>query len=550
MKKTVKLIFLSCLLSFPSFPISLTHQEASDYPETFILRLDYREYRNWNIKGEPGIMKGRREYSLSVRAECKLKETGLSYLYESKDAYIVCKDIFSGTVQGLDFPDERGNWSGHKSGTVPLKCRLRFRPRKKTYGVNVHQLLPDAQMEYNFDLWSSHNGRCKGTGSAPDYLPHLPIEPVSYEEKQSVFTHDESWTDIGPDVSPSIHAGCPDRGPVMVQTPVIIHPFADLYHKTVNWTIKAPKYEVEITTPKEEEEFVYGRVKAKELDVDCIAKAIPQIFEEDIHPWRMDPIQGAERELIKRDKKTGRLLDTKPVKGPFVQFHHEGLPEDNNEFGHKTITADIAEPVRVKVFFEKGGFPAWKKDNPEGKDPDWFYYWKQGAVPGLDECVYAQNLGNCYGQYVHSSGTIKIGPPAATEQSSLNLILTIRSGGGTRQRVIKIPALKGVDVCHATVLHEMKHKEIYEKFYDKITRGEWTDTDGDILPDWWEDLYYAKYGFDSSLSDTHSVSQKFGYPGYAKIGDQEILAREAECQHSANHDQDWANPGKQSKEKY
>ena len=80
MKKTVKLIFLSCLLSFPSFPISLTHQEASDYPETFILRLDYREYRNWNIKGEPGIMKGRREYSLSVRAECKLKETGLKCL--------------------------------------------------------------------------------------------------------------------------------------------------------------------------------------------------------------------------------------------------------------------------------------------------------------------------------------------------------------------------------------------------------------------------------------------------------------------------------------
>jgi len=96
---------------------------------------------------------------------------------------------------------------------------------------------------------------------------------------------------------------------------------------------------------------------------------------------------------------------------------------------------------------------------------------------------------------------------------------------------------KGIDTLAATLLHEKTHLQVDLKWKNG---GVWhgkADTDGDELPDEWEDAH-ATQGFDKTKRES------FVFP----YGDDE----EVYCEKQANGitgdaAQDWSNPGKQSK---
>ena len=110
-------------------------------------------------------------------------------------------------------------------------------------------------------------------------------------------------------------------------------------------------------------------------------------------------------------------------------------------------------------------------------------------------------------------------------------------------RRLQLPELKGVDLCHASVLHELKHKWVYDTL-----KGTGADRDGDDLPDRWEILTQPIYQFDPLDPDTHFLRFQLA-PEYWSYGDEELLCREAELNHAAVHELDWARPGKQSENK-
>lgn len=73
-------------------------------------------------------------------------------------------------------------------------------------------------------------------------------------------------------------------------------------------------------------------------------------------------------------------------RGPYLTVTYKLLPEDNDSFGEKTITARLRsgackaeESKKIKVFY-----PSTAENNPGGLDPNWFYYWGQtpAAKPG------------------------------------------------------------------------------------------------------------------------------------------------------------------------
>jgi hypothetical protein len=74
------------------------------------------------------------------------------------------------------------------------------------------------------------------------------------------------------------------------------------------------------------------------------------------------------------------------------------------------------------------------------------------------------------------------------------------------------------------------------------------DQDGDSLPDFWEVWTQALYQFDPLDPDTHFMRFQLA-GGYYWYGDEEVLCREAERNHAAVHELDWATPGKQSQNK-
>ena len=70
--------------------------------------------------------------------------------------------------------------------------------------------------------------------------------------------------------------------------------------------------------------------------------------------------------------------------GPTVTFTYTGLPRRNDSFGVKRLQAGLdvgrctcTREARIRTFY-----PFSATNNPEGRDPNWFYYWMQtGVVP-------------------------------------------------------------------------------------------------------------------------------------------------------------------------
>ncbi len=152
-------------------------------------------------------------------------------------------------------------------------------------------------------------------------------------------------------------------------------------HETISFTFEiggAPELTVKILDPQPDSDQVFDNAK---LVIEAKAKVEPAKYAKDVE-WEVEDIEGSEKTI-------------EPKKGDKVEISFDGLPEKNDQFGKKKITARVGgkqDQVTVKVFFKRDG-----KDNPYLLTPNWFYYWKQtrAASGHADAIQYGKGQRSC-----------------------------------------------------------------------------------------------------------------------------------------------------------
>lgn len=304
----------------------------------------------------------------------------------------------------------------------------------------------------------------------------------------------------------------------------------------ISWRIGGIDYQVGITAPKLGENFVYSLWESGRCTVEAAAEASPSSYSDQIFPWQIDGIAGSK--LTKFRLEDGKKKQEDPLTGPKVRFRFDKLPTDNREFGAKMISCDSASPVTVKIFYGR-----LFKDHKLNGVPvaNWYYYWRQGCVPGLGKFQYIQSATD-YGGFT-APDTLEISDMASGVEKAYTLLLRCRQPDGTWKFTgsMAFPTRKGCDLCHATILHELYHKRIYDLY---VGKGD-PDRDGDELPDWFETLGGRTFELDPDRPDTHGLRLQISSE-YATYGDQELLCRIQEFNSSPNVSEDWSWLGKQS----
>ncbi len=287
---------------------------------------------------------------------------------------------------------------------------------------------------------------------------------------------------------------------------------------------------VRIVSPGPDSNHVFGSKVPAVLEIKAEAKVDPAKYEKEV-TWEVQDIQGSRKTI-------------KPEKGNKVTITFNKLPEKNDQFGLKKITAKVRgkqDQVTVKVFFAKDG-----RDNPEGKYPNWFYYWRQGVVTGLERFQYERGGGS----YDPKTGKLVIGDEAASSLpgGTVPLKNEVMKPDGKKckvQGMIKIVQTEGADSVARVVTHELEHERLF-----KLTGGKRTgDQDQDGVPDAVElGELGSLFCLDPRNDNTHELKK----PKDGASGDDELLAmfaeaKESESKSRVKRDKDWASPGSQSK---
>jgi len=215
-----------------------------------------------------------------------------------------------------------------------------------------------------------------------------------------------------------------------------------------------------------------------------------------------------------------------------------GLPLKNSAFGKKSVkvkfNGNIQNSQVVEIFFPKAA-----RNHPgigAGTTPNWFYYWAGTAVTEYDltSGMYSYADGGAQNFAVYNGNAknpliIVYGPASAGHTAYVWNAVGINVN------------LRGVDTLTATLVHEKTH---WQNDLNWLAGGPWyfkRDTDGDYLPDEWENLYSA-HGFDPNKASS--------FPGFPFGNDEEVWCEMNTYKAKANHSLDWANPGKQSRTVY
>jgi hypothetical protein len=283
----------------------------------------------------------------------------------------------------------------------------------------------------------------------------------------------------------------------------------------IDW-IYVTVFEVEIispvTPPPTANNFVFSSANPGVCNVPCEAEARPSEYTDDIEPWSIDAIRGS-------------VLTTvpSPPKGGIVTFTFTGLPVSNGEFGDKDVTAELTlggktdkDTEVVQIFF-----PRDATNNPGGNVPNGYYYWSQfHSASTIMEYIDATTY---YGEYI-------VNPSTGRDRIRiyrLHDILNFTNNETTHT---------GIHCYIEIITHEDKHREIWRNWWPNGVWNPGLDIDNDYVPDEWERIEGATYGFIVGVKDDSDALYE------------DALCRQAE--HDVNethHDkEDWAYPGKQS----
>lgn len=216
-----------------------------------------------------------------------------------------------------------------------------------------------------------------------------------------------------------------------------------------------------------------------------------------------------------------------------------GLPDNNSDFGKKTATVSwngvICDTKDYEVFFSK---TATNHPGEPIGSPNWFYYWKNGAVCGIPADSEFDPNGDFGWTHPQIDSRIRLGPDAAGENDGPQTFIASAVGYGS----ISVGGNgKGIQCVAETILHEQHHVQIFNRF-----NGRGNDPDGDGIPSSEEP---TEDGISTLANDPDTYRMGSSYSDY---GDQEVRCRKIEQTQtlSVHPEQDWANPGCQSKDQF
>ena len=240
---------------------------------------------------------------------------------------------------------------------------------------------------------------------------------------------------------------------------------------------------------------------------------------------------------------------------------YSGYPVDNDGFGKyqaKFSGCGVELTAEYEVFFPMKGTNHPFCTKCPGC-PNWFFYWKDGAVPALNEGdilysnepIMAGYAGKHFGNLKNNqiSSIIKLSDLAA-EKSTKEYDL------GNGIVVGKSDLYCGVVCTAAICAHEKMHQRIFLDLSEVVKSRNCdqveVDADTDGVLDANESPKKVYYFITNvGLTDTFRFSAQTGIYEYQGMGDNEVNARRAE-RLSYDYDifKDWAKPGCQSAKPY
>jgi len=329
---------------------------------------------------------------------------------------------------------------------------------------------------------------------------------------------------------------------------------------SISWQLGLPATTVEITSLKQE-----GGARTGDPAQVVFEKGSLRVKAE----ARVQPFHDAE--ALKWDAPdlgtTKAKVETKVKEGGLVEatITYDGLPAENSAFGSKVLKARVRKEEaekRFQVFFEEKG-----TDNPEGgRVPNWYYYWKQGAVPLLEDFAYEEDASKA-GGYSPSNERLVVTSATVGVIPALDAILQKADPySGLHTYHLQRERREHLEAVGATVAHELKHRDLF------TMKGPHRPSDGDGVEDAVEDGSIDPWldktdpntysNLDASLffGNTRDYVQKGkeGTPDSRQqavdqaayqlgiAGDNELLAIIAERSLVVHAGQDWAFPGSQA----
>ncbi len=287
---------------------------------------------------------------------------------------------------------------------------------------------------------------------------------------------------------------------------------------------------------------------SNKLTLELEARTVPESYADSVE-WTIPEIEGSKRTI------TPASMSSTP-KGRKFTVVYKGLPEDNNEFGRKTVKATLkVDSCRIEKTREVQLFyPRDEKNNPEGKYPNWYYYWKQtpAARPfGQNVRIAYQCEGVPIGKCeCGRQGVIGQYNPYYSAYKTINVCNLRTNTWDPDTFYVKLPAVKRsipstlsgrsylsytyIDTFAVDIMHEFTHFNNHHTFWP----GGWKeskDKDGDDIPD----ILEPAMGFDPEKKQTYWQDVQLG-------DDEEFLTLEATYDYKVGtyDEYDWARPGK------
>jgi len=287
---------------------------------------------------------------------------------------------------------------------------------------------------------------------------------------------------------------------------------------------------------------------SNKLTLELEARTVPERYADSVE-WTIPEIEGSNRTI------TPASTSSTP-KGRKLTVVYKGLPEENNEFGRKTVKATLKvdscriEKTREVQFF----YPRDEKNNPEGKYPNWLYYWKQtpAARP------FGQNVRiayQCEGIPSNECKCVQRGVigqynPYYSGYKTINICNLKTNTWDPDTFYAEIPVFKRsipstlsgrnffsytyIDTFAVDVMHEFTHFNNFHTFWPQGWK-ESEDKDKDDIPDRLE----KGMKFRPDMKQTYWQEIDLN-------GDEELLTLEATYDYQAGtyDEYDWAKPGK------